>query len=105
MFEGKLPRLPHGHDSEKESASGEGLRELTWSDLRSRLEAARDLRASLDRAGDGEEASFDSLSARRIASQADGKDGGNPSDLTNGKVNGAIGCPSHDVPADMAPRN
>lgn len=87
MFEGNPPIVPEGHDSHGELAGVDYLRPLTWSDLRARLEAARDFRASLRQAEDGDIASFDAGSARRIAALASGKHGVNPSDLANRKQN------------------
>ncbi|TIX49201.1 hypothetical protein [Alteraurantiacibacter aquimixticola] len=81
------------------------MRELTWKDLRMRLEAARDLRNSLVRDDSGGKASFDSLSARRIASQPDGKESGNLTDLANGKGSSRNEGFTPDVAAGSAPRN
>lgn len=76
-------------------SEGESLREISWSDLRARLDAARDLRASLAQAQDLEGASFDLPAARCIAALGDGKDVVNRTDLANGKGTCAIAGPSH----------
>lgn len=70
---------------EADQAVGDSLRELSWADLRSRLEAARDLRVSLARIGVGDPASFDPPAARHVAALEHGKEAVNPSDLANGK--------------------
>ncbi len=105
MFEGKPPIVPEGHDSLGDLAGADSLRPLTWSDLRARLEAARDFRASLRQGECGEIASFDAVSARRIASLANGKHGVNPSDLANSKQNGRNSKPLQDDGTKSAPRN
>jgi hypothetical protein len=98
MFEGKPPIVPEGHDSRGELAGADSLRPLTWSDLRARLEAARDFRASLRQGEGGEFASFDATSARRIAALANGKRGVNPSDLANRKQDCGTSIPlQHDA--------
>ncbi len=98
--------LAHGaHDfspgSLGESGDADALREMTWGDLRSRLEAARDLRASLranlGAGADEHLASFDAHSARHIAGLAEGKHAVNPEDLANGKGGGCMDVPSADV--------
>jgi hypothetical protein len=108
MFEGKLPLAPVAHDSAEDGASAGSLRELTWSDLRSRLEAARDLRQSLyqpmGESSDDHLASFDAHSARRIAALAEGKHVVNPEDLANGKGNGCIEGASQDADFGSDPR-
>lgn len=92
MFEGDIPkraesRRGQGNSPEAE-ARYEPLHELSWSDLRARFEAARDLRAALGGDGPQEPASFDADSARRIAALAEGKPVVNPDDLANGKAAG-----------------
>tara|TARA_E500000305_G_C3928704_1_gene191720 strand:+ start:328 stop:660 length:333 start_codon:yes stop_codon:yes gene_type:complete len=92
MFEGNLPkkaesRRQQGHSPEADPAC-EHLHELSWSDLRARFEAARDLRAALDETDLEAPASFDADSARRIAALAEGKPLVNPDDLANGKGSG-----------------
>ena len=85
MFEGKPPVAPAAdHDALQ------GLRPLAWAELRARLTAAHDLRASLARSDDGGEASFDAGSARRLAAHHDegegeGEDAVNPEISVNGK--------------------
>lgn len=95
MYEGKPPQNPQGQDSIAESDLESGLagslQQITWNGLRARLEAARDLRASLAQFPEGELASFDAHSARRIAEQEEGKHTVNPDDLGNGKGIGPIG--------------
>lgn len=78
-------------------ADGDSLRELSWSDLRARLAAARDLRLSLAQAGPQDLASFDAPAARHVAALANGKDSVNPSDLANGKGTGSNTLASHDA--------
>ena len=78
MFEGKPPQV--------EESAREALRPLAWSELASRLAAARELRASLAPGELQGEASFDAMSARWIAAHQVGKDGVNPVDSTNGKA-------------------
>ena len=90
MYQGKLPKAPHGRDSQADGDAVDSLRVMTWSDLRARLEAARDLRDSCAEDDDGELASFDPFSARRIAAQVEGKQSVNPTDLANRKDNGCI---------------
>lgn len=105
MFEGKLPSLPLGRGAAANPAEGDSLREISWSDLRARLEAARDLRASLDCDGREALASFDAPFARRIAELGEGKEVVNPSDLANGKGNCPIPGASQDAGFGSAPRN
>jgi hypothetical protein len=92
------------HDSVPDDANGGDLRGMTWSDLRARLEAVRDLRASFGDAGEEHLASFDAHSARRIAALADGKHVVNPDDLANGKGTGCIDGASHDADFGSDPR-
>jgi hypothetical protein len=105
MFEGKPPIVPEGHDSHRELAGVDSLRPLTWSDLRARLEAARDFRASMRQGEDGEIASFDAVSARRIAALSNSKHGVNPSDLANRKQNCGTSSPLPNDAPQSAPRN
>ena len=88
MFEGKLPSARAAPELAEDPAEAGALRELTWSDLRARLEAARDLHDSLRAGAEDHFASFDAHSARRIAALAEGKQVVNPDDLANGKGNG-----------------
>ncbi|MEL1251753.1 hypothetical protein [Aurantiacibacter gilvus] len=67
MFEGKPPFSPEAPSAAAEETAGDALSELTWSDLVAKLEAARDLRASLATAEDATLASFDAGSARHLA--------------------------------------
>jgi len=77
MFEGKPPQV--------DESAREALRPLAWTELASRLAAARELRASLAPGELQGEASFDAMSARWIAAHQIGKDRVNPEDSTNGK--------------------
>ncbi len=87
MFEGKPPR-PEDGSALRPPAEREELRPLAWSDLTTRLAAARDLRASLAPGeGDGQ-ASFDALSARWIATHPLDEAGVNPEDSGNRKGTG-----------------
>lgn len=96
MFEGKPPQMPWNTGSEAGLAEGDSLRELTWRDLRSRLDAARDLRVTLARAVVQDPASFDAPAARHVAALEHCKEGVNPNDLANGKGIGGIAAASHD---------
>jgi len=104
MFEAKPPLAREPHDSANDTGDAESLRGLTWSDLRARLEAVRDLRSSMHDAGEDHFASFDAHSARRIAALADGKHVVNPDDLANGKGSGCIEGASHDADFGSDPR-
>ena len=77
MFEGKPPRI--------EESPAEALRTLAWSELATRLTAARELRASLAPGELQGEASFDAMSARWIAAHSDAKAFVNPEDSADGK--------------------
>ena len=81
MIEANPPKAFNGSESGK---AGE-LRPLTWSDLRARLEAARDLRATMLADAENPHASFDAHFARQLAGHADGKEAVNLDDLANGK--------------------
>ena len=97
MFEGKiLSGLPQ-RSFFADGAGGDSLRAIAWSDLRARLEAARDLRATLRQRGEADGASFDVPAARRIASLAEGNDRVNPTVLANGKGTGSKDDASHDA--------
>ena len=104
MFEGKPLQAPVPHDPAEDGGHAESLRGLTWSDLRARLDAARDLRTSLRDSPDEHLASFDAHSARRIAALAEGKHVVNPDDLANGKGSGCIEGVSHDADFGSDPR-
>jgi len=93
MFEGEFPKRRESRNLQGNSPESGELRELNWSDLRARFEAARDLRAALEDANHSGPASFDAVSARRIAALADGKPIVNPDDLANGKAAGDIEGP------------
>ena len=84
MFEGKPPQV--------DDSAREALRPLAWTELASRLAAARELRASLAPGELQGEASFDAMSARWIAAHQIGKDGVNPEASTNGKGAGLTGA-------------
>ncbi len=87
MFEGKPP---HPHDAralDGEPRDIDALRPLSWSDLVTRLSAARELRSPYDCVGPAArgEASFDAGSARRIAAHHNGKHDVNLDVSGNGK--------------------
>lgn len=104
MFEGKLPSARVAPDPADPSAGDVALRELTWSDLRARLDAARDLHDSLHAGTRDQLASFDAQSARRIAALAEGKHVVNPDGLANGKGNGCMSGASPDAGFGTDPR-
>jgi hypothetical protein len=108
MFEGKLPLAQVAHDFGQDFRGDPGdaapLREMTWSDLRASLDAARDLRVSLRARSDEQLASFDAQSARRIAGLAETFHAVNPDDLANGKVTASMENPSADVGFTGDPR-
>lgn len=85
MFEGKPPQPQLAKPDEAEAEAPDDLRLLTWSDLRERLDAARELRAAMMSKTEERLASFDAHSASRIAAQTDGKEAVNPDNLGNGK--------------------
>ncbi|MXO88658.1 hypothetical protein [Alteraurantiacibacter aestuarii] len=89
MFEGKLPKAHFAPDFSQQSARAGSLRQMTWSDLRARLEAAHDLHAAMGHAHEDGVASFDAHHARHIAALADSKQPVNPDDLAIGKE---LGC-------------
>jgi len=89
MFEAK-PFSPAHHAPPEFDEAGRSLRPVRWSDLVAKLDAARDLRASLLAHGHEGEASFDPGSAQHIAALCEGKRGVNFDDLVDGKVAGAI---------------
>ncbi|MEO5707336.1 MAG: hypothetical protein ABIT10_09860 [Alteraurantiacibacter sp.] len=97
MFEAKLTTPPAEPGPQASSADSDSLRELSWSDLRARLNAARDLRVSLARGLAQDLASFDAPAARHVAALANGKDAVNPTDLANRKGTGSITLASHDA--------
>lgn len=84
---------------------GDSLRELSWGDLRMRLDAARDLRVSLARTAVSDFASFDAPAARHVAALEHGKEVVNPTDLANGKGIGGNTAASHDGSDYRHPRN
>ena len=93
MFEAKPPSPATYAPSEFQDSS-RSLHPVRWSDLVAKLDAARDLRASLlAHAGEGE-ASFDPHCAQHIAALCEGKRGINLDDLVDGKgtdsISGAI---------------
>lgn len=98
MYEGKLPSAPQATENAKDSGDAGALREMTWRDLRARLDAMRDLRCALRRGGEAEPlASFDADSARRIAALSNGKRAVNLEDLADGKALGVINGASRDA--------
>ena len=96
MFEAKPPQMPLPTGTTAPFAEGDSLRELTWRDLRSRLEAARDLRVTLARTTPADPASFDAPAARHVAALEHGKEVVNPIDLANGKGIDGTTTASHD---------
>ena len=89
MFEAKpLNAAPYATSEMQDS--GRSLHPVRWPDLVAKLDAARDLRASLlAHAGEGE-ASFDAHCAQHIAALCEGKRGINLDDLDDGKGTGTI---------------
>ncbi|MCX7677119.1 MAG: hypothetical protein N2Z59_07065 [Alteraurantiacibacter sp.] len=85
MFETKPPAA---HPPAADPGEALPLRAMTWSDLRARLDAARDLHRALARQDPDRMASFDARSAQHIAELADGKRAINPQDSANGKGSG-----------------
>jgi hypothetical protein len=104
MFEGKPPR-PEDGSALRPAAQREELRPLVWSDLASRLAAARDLRVSLAPGERDGEASFDALSARWIAAHPADEDGVNPEDSANRKGTGATWAEAPAASRDGAARD
>src|SRR4051812_48218794 len=88
MFEGKPPR-PEDGTALRSGAERDELRPLAWSDLTTRLAAARDLRVSLAPGERDGEASFDAMSARWIAAHPAEQELVNPVDSANRKGTGA----------------
>ena len=82
MLEGKFPQARvNGHESGEDSESAVPMRPLSWSDIRARLEAARDLREALSKNPGQPHASF----ASQIAAPGNSKQHVNLTDLANGK--------------------
>ena len=103
MFEAKPLSAADFAPSESRD-SNPALHPVRWSDLVAKLDAARDLRASLlGHAGEGE-ASFDPHSAQHIAALCEGKRGVNLDDLVDGKVTGGISGAIEDRAAGGDPR-
>ena len=107
MFEGKPPFAPEAHDHSANAKAGDTLHTLSWTDLVTKLEAARDLRAAL--AGEKlpcsqqDAASFDASSAHHLAEQQDpfpakSESPVNPLDSGNRKENGGNKDPSDNKP-------
>lgn len=106
MFEAKPPKAHDAHGIGLPVSEGETLYELTWQDLVTRLNAARDLRAELaltsevsrisaiSDSGEGVEASFDADFARCLAAQAKDLTSVNPDNSGNHK---GIGRIQHDT--------
>ena len=95
MFEGKPPILPLGGQASSGDSSADELCALSWSDLKAKLAAARDLREVIVEDENGAIASFDADSARRLAAisdrpEDDGKRPVNPHGLGNSKANGRM---------------
>jgi hypothetical protein len=89
MFEAK-PFSPAPYGAAEFDEAGRSLRPVRWSDLVAKLDAARDLRASLLAHGHEGEASFASGCAQHIAALCEGKRGINLDDLVDGKDTGGI---------------
>lgn len=91
MFEGKPPIAPDSRDENQGDTPEEIMSEMQWSDLVSRLSAARELRAELAETDEATLASFDAESARHLARHNGSAQSGNyerdvnPVDLVNGK--------------------
>lgn len=90
MLEGDPPKASAAANSAVGDDQAETLHEISWSDLRARLEAARDLRETMLAAAARRLSSFDAYSAQLIAAQGDGKQPVNPDDLVNGKADGRM---------------
>jgi hypothetical protein len=101
MFEGKSPFAAMLRNEPSAVATDEPLREISWSDLRARLEAARDLRQSLVLAELTGTASF----GAPVAHWAESKQTVNLSVLGNGKGHHAMPGTLHDAAHTGAPRN
>ena len=96
MFEGKRPLAG---DCAQPARPEDALRPLEWTELASRLAAARDLRASLAPGEIEGEGSFDAHSARWIAAHRDGQEFVNLEDSANGKGADRSGDTSDGAPA------
>ena len=89
MFEAKpLNAAPYATSEMQDS--GRSLHPVRWPDLVAKLDAARDLRASLLADVHEGEASFDPHCAQHIAALCEGKRGINLDDLVDGKDTGGI---------------
>jgi hypothetical protein len=93
MLEGKLPRPGDPRPLDIESADGDRLRPLSWTDLVARLTAARELRGEGGASSEASEGSFDASSARLIAAHHNGKQLVNLDDSSNGKGSEATASP------------
>ena len=103
MFEAKPFSPAHFAPTEFDD-SGRSLRPVRWSDLVAKLDAARDLRASLLAHECDGEASFDPGCAQHIAALCEGKRGINLDDLANGKAAGGISGLGNEGTAGEDPR-
>ena len=101
MFEGKPPR-PEDGTALRPGVQREELRPLAWSDLTTRLAAARDLRASLAPGELDGQASFDAMSARWIAAHPLDEAAVNREDSANRKGAGATGAEAPPPSRDLA---
>lgn len=72
MFEGKRLTAARPDLRDADEAGAAALRQIGWSDIVARLEAARDLRQFIGSSDEGEKASFDATSARWIAEHLPG---------------------------------
>ena len=103
MFEAK-PFSPAPFAPSELEDSVRSLRPVRWPDLVAKLDAARDLRASLAAHNGEGEASFDPGCAQHIAALCEGKRGINLDDLVDGKVTGGISAASDECSAGEDPR-
>ena len=104
MFEGKPPSLAEAQES-ADPQEHEPLRPMQWNDLVARLEAVRDLRASLSGGAHPNDGSFDADSARCIAAHHNGKHAVNLDELANRKVHAGIAGPAVHGDASGVARN
>jgi hypothetical protein len=103
MFEAKpLSPAPYAPSESRDSAGS--LHPVRWPDLVAKLDAARDLRASLLAHPEEGEASFDPHCAQHIAALCEGKRGINLDDLVDGKATGGNGSGIDERAAGGDPR-
>ena len=105
MFEGKLPGKPAAQPPlDASGGSAANLRPVSWSDLVTRFDAVRELRAELGTGESGGGASFDPDSARHIAEIGEGKRDINLDNLANGKAADGMARPTMNGAASDDPR-